>query len=370
MSTNYWIGAVIVLLLLTGGWYVFSQPKVAKGEVIKVGVIAPLTGNFAIFGERIRNAMELAKEDLGDDASNIEVIYEDACQPQQAISAVQKLIQVDDVSWFAGSFCLVGLVPAIPIIEDHGLFIFNTAANPDSALNHEGVFSTNKVIKADAEQLALFAREKLKAQTAASLYYVTPLGEDYGKYFKKYFEEAGGQVVLDQKVQLDQSDFRTELAKIKILNPDVIFVVHLGQPLGVFIKQARELGITSKILSHSEAEDPNVLVAAGAAAEGFYLSSSEPKDKTDEVLDFEKRYEEKYGSKSDVIAANAYDAFTLQVLAYRECGLNLSCMAKEFRSIKDYDGVSGNLTANADGTIEKPVLFKVVKDGAFVRYED
>ncbi|MFA5953994.1 MAG: ABC transporter substrate-binding protein [Patescibacteria group bacterium] len=364
---KYAIGLIILITLAgVSRYYANSNDGV---ERIKVGVLAPLSGNYAIFGERIQNAVNLAKDDLGSSASNIDIIYEDACQGQQAISAAQKLIQIDKISWFAGSFCLVGLVPIIPIVEENGLFIFNIAANPDAVLNQPSVLSTNKSIRQESNEIADFAYNKLGARSTAIVYYTTPLGEDYGKYFKKFFTDLGGTVISDQKVQLEQTDFRSELTKIKALHPDLTFVVHLSNPLGLFLKQAHELGVTSKLLSHSEAEDPNMLEAAGRAAEGLYISSSEPKKQTNTVLDFEKRYKEKYGTKPDIIAANAYDAFTLQVLAYQKCGKNLSCMNQEIRNTKNYDGVSGTLTMNSDGSTSKPILFKKVQDGQFVNVE-
>jgi len=358
---------LVVLALVIAGVFAIGK-QTGESEMIKIGVIAPLTGSFAVFGERIRNGIELARADLGVE-DVVTVIYEDACQPKDAVSAVQKLIRVDKIAWLAGSFCLVGFVPIIPIVEENQKIAFNTAANPDATLGHQYIFSTNKSIRADAEVLAQFARDRLGAKTAASLFYVTPLGEDYGKYFNQYFEEFGGKIVSSERVQLTATDFRTELAKIKSANPDIIFVVHLAKPLGIFIKQARELGLTSGLLSHSEAEDPSVLEVAGDAAEGFVFSSSEPKDKTGTVLDFERRYENRYGSKPDVIAANAYDAFVLQVQAYTQCKGDTKCMLRELRNVTAHDGVSGEITINSDGSASKPAIFKVVKNRRFVPYE-
>ncbi len=359
---------LVVLAVIIAGWFALSVPK-AEQETIKIGVIAPLTGSFAVFGERIRNGIELARSDL-DMENQVTVVYEDACQPKDAVSAVHKLIQFDSVAWIGGSFCLVGFVPIIPIVEENKKIAFNTAANPDAVLGHQYIFSTNKSIRADAQILAQFARNKLGAKTAASLFYITPLGEDYGKYFNQYFEDLGGKIVSSERVQLSATDFRTELAKIKSSKPDIIFVVHLAKPLGTLIKQARELGLESILLSHSEAEDPNVLEVAGRAAEGFLISSSEPKDKTDTVRGFERRYEIRYGSASDVIAANAYDSFVLQMQAYTVCKGNTACMIQELRNVKDHDGASGKITINPDGSASKPAIFKVVKNGRFVPFAE
>lgn len=362
-KTFLWFVAAAVVVAVPV--FVFRKPK-EPGGTLKIGVIAPMTGNFAIFGERIRNGMELAKEDSVT-SKPLEIIYEDACQPKDAVSAVKKLIDTDKISLLGGSFCLVGFVPVIPIAEQNKIIAFNTAANPDSTLNHPYVFSTNKSIKSDAEKLALFAAKNLKAKTATTLFYVTPLGLDYGKYFKQYFEEQGGKVLSEEQVDLNATDFRTQLAKIKSLHPDVVFVVHLAKSLGTFIKQTRELGIKSTLLSISEAEDPGVLQVAGFAAEGFVISSSEPTEKTPAVTSFEERYKQKFGNEADIIAANAYDALKLQILAYEKCAGQVGCMVDYLHQVKNYDGASGNITVNQDGSADKPVIWKVVRGGKFVK---
>ena len=84
MKKTIWIIVAVVILVGLVVWG-NSKPNGSTDELLRVGVITPLTGNFAIFGERMRNAMEMAKEDLGPAAENIELIYEDACQPTQAV---------------------------------------------------------------------------------------------------------------------------------------------------------------------------------------------------------------------------------------------------------------------------------------------
>ena len=149
----------------------------------------------------------------------------------------------------------------------------------------------------------------------------------------------------------------------------MLFVVHLAKPLGTLLKQARELGLESQILSHSEAEDPNVLQIAGEAAEGFVISSSDP-EATEVVTDFQERYEAAYDAAPDVIAANAYDALRIQLQAYEKCGQDTDCMRNEFYTTVNYSGVSGNITIEEDGSASKPATFKIVEDGEFVEIEN
>lgn len=364
-------GIVLVIIIGLIVWVGVSQkPVVEKAQGVKIGVVAPSTGNFAVFGERIKNGFELAKEDISKKSSTtIELVFEDACQPKDAVSAVQKMIQSDKIDILGGSFCVVGFVPVIPILEEQKIITFNTAPNPDDAVNKKYVVSTNSGIREKATRLGEFAHDKLNAKTAAVIYYNTPLGKDYEKYFKSSFEAKGGKVVSSEVTLVDATDFRTQLAKIKNDNVDVVFIVQLASPLGNLLKQAKELGIKAKLLGNPSNEDPTVIATAGATAEGFLISSDEPFPKTPNILDFEKRYEEKFGIKPDVYAANSYDALNLQVMVFEKCGKDSDCMIQELHSVKNYPGVSGTITIEKDGSASKPNVFKVVKDGKFVEYK-
>jgi len=349
-----WLVALAVIIL---GVFAMNQQK--ETEAIRIGVITPATGNFAVFGERMKRGFEMAKEDLlrTGKVTSLEIIYEDACQPKEAVAAVQKLITVHRIQILGGSFCVVGFVPIIPILEENKILTFNTAPNPDDALNKKYVVSTNSSIQEKASQLAVFARETLNAKTSAIIYYNTPLGKDYEKYFSETFTQKGGEVTSSEVTLVDATDFRTPLTKIKAKNVDVIFVVQLAGPLGNLLKQGRELGIDAPILGNSQNEDPTIISSAGATAEGFLISSDEPFPKTNAILDFGKRFSEKYSQAPDVFAANSYDALMIQIDAFTICNGETECMLKELHRLKDYSGVSGMITIKADGSASKSTTF-------------
>lgn len=361
-----WISLIVLVVLVLVAMVI---PVRETEDTVKIGAIVPLTGNYATLGTRIRNGMELARIELEDENNiSIKVYYEDVCFGKDAVLAVQKLINVNGISWIGGSFCVIGLIPNIPILEKEKIISFNTAANPDVMLNHPYVFSTNKAIKYDATEMADFAINELDAKTVSVIYYNTPLGVDYGKYFGEKFRELGGEVLSDQPYELSQNEFMTELTRIKSENPDLIFAIGLSGQMGNFLKGAKELGIDSQVLSFSEIEDPSMLEAAGGAAEGLIISAAEPPVKTEKMKKFQEDYMEMFGEEADVLAANAYDALNIQILAYLKCDKKVECMKDELHLVKDYPGVSGIITIQEDGSSEKSTLYKIVENGKFVPY--
>ena len=360
---------IILVALVIGLSASRSNSEVINSREVKIGVLAPLTGQISVLGERMRNGMELAVEDLlaAGTVDSLEIIYEDACFPKESVNAAKKLIEADKVKIIGGSFCLLGIDAVVPLSESAEVVLFNTAANPDSVLNRDFVFSTNVAIRDDARKLAEYAYNELGARKAAMIHFDSSFGENYKRYFAQYFAELGGELVYSVGKTLDATEFRTEVAQVKAADPDVFLAIHFGASLGNILKEAYQLGLDVPTLGHYEAEDPTVLNFAGAAAEGFTISSSQPDVRTKTVTRFERNYQDRYGEMPDVLASNSYDSIMLQVMAYVECDGDTSCIATVLENTKDYQGVSGSITIDAtDHSTKKETIFKVVQDGQFV----
>jgi branched-chain amino acid transport system substrate-binding protein len=360
---------IVVALIIIGLGYSKTSTQQSMNDKVTFGALAPLTGQTSVLGERMRNGMELAKEDVVSQGiiKNFSMQYEDACDGKSSTNAVEKLVNADKVKVISSAFCLFGEDVVVPTTEKEGVIFFNTAANPESLLNKQYAFSTNVAIRVDAYKMAEYAYNTLGARTAALIQLQTSFGESYRMNFTQKFEELGGKVLSADAKSPDATDFRTEAARVKTENPDLLLVIHFGSSLGNAVKQAREVGVKSIIMGDYESEDPTVLNLAGKAAEGMIISSSQPEVATAHVLDFQKRYMAKYGEMPDVLATNAYDAVMIQAQAYASCNGDTACMSKQIASIKDFAGVSGQITIDpADHSVTKPTIFKVVKDGKFV----
>lgn len=365
--------SVLVLVLIGLGAVVWSTAKPATSldqghQAIKIGVIIPLTGNYASIGEKIKNGLELAKADLEsrNQGLKINLIYEDACLGPAAVSATQKLITVDQVKMIGAQFCVPGLIPSLAITEPNKIINVGIAASSNEILDKHYYFSTNSSIKDNAIVIADYAASKLKVKRAAFLYYNTQLGKDYRSEIGKRFEALGGQTVADEMTDLSQTDFRSNLIKIKAAKPDVIFMTQITSGLGLALRQARELGIEVKIVGNVSNEDSVMLGIAGQSAEGFIFPSADPALLGKDPNDFEGRFRAKYGVAADYFSSSAYDALSLEVPTYLKCQGNTDCVATELHQTVNYPGASGEISINQAGVATKPVLFKEVKSGQFI----
>ena len=349
---------------------VIASRNTTDDTAIKIGVAVPLTGNYGSIGEKIKNGMNLAKQDIEkkNPGISIKLLYEDACLPKDITSAVQKLINIDKVH-VVNQFCAIGLVPSIDITEPKKVISVGMAANVSDLTGKKYYFSPNFSVAENAVTIADFGTVTLKAKKAAFLYYNTQFGKDYRRYTGERFVASGGEIVADEMVNIDVTDFRTNLAKIKLSKPDVIFITHITGGLGTIIKQSKELGIKTPFVGNYQNEDPLVLNIAGSAAEGFIISSADPEILSGNNSEFKQTYLNKHGVAPDVFASNAYDALHLEIPAYIACKGNTDCMASELHKVSNYKGVSGTITIDKNGFASKPTVFKIVKNGKFELYK-
>lgn len=368
-DNKVWVAIIIVIIIGLVAIFLSKKNVQKSDEALTIGALAPLTGQIAVLGERMRNGMELAKEDLIKEGvvSGLNIIYEDACDGKTTTNAVQKLINADHVKIIGSGFCLFGLDTVVPTIEENKVILFNTAANPESVLNKKYVFSTNINIRDDASRMADYAANQLRAKTVAMIYLDTSFGHSYQTNFSDSFEKLGGRVAVGEAVTPDTVDFRAQVTKIKAAKVDAVIIIHFGISLGNSIKQLREQGVMVPIMGDYESEDPTVIEYAGKAAEGMIISSSQQEVETALVKSFQERYKAKYGEAADVLATNAYDSLQLQIRSYVACDGDTDCMSKKLAVTKNYDGVSGRITINPkDHSVTKPTIYKVVKNGQFV----
>ena len=98
--------------------------QIVVEEKVRIGVVAPLTGPFAWWGEYIKNAVELSLEDL---EHNYEVYYEDSkCDTKQTTIVARKLMDVNNVHIFVGPGCVTGLKAIKPIVYSENSVMFST----------------------------------------------------------------------------------------------------------------------------------------------------------------------------------------------------------------------------------------------------
>lgn len=331
---------------------------------VKVGVILPLTGDKATFGQESLNGLKLALEKAGKDAPQVQLKVEDTQgTPSGSAAAVNKLISTDRVNVIIGEVASSNTIAASTAAQSAKIPLMTHASTNDTITVGKDFIS--RICFVDSFQgavMAKFAVTTLKAKTAAIL---VDSDSDYSRglrdSFKKAFAAAGGSIKDDLVISYSQKDrdFKTQLIKVRKAAPDVVFIPGYYTQVGSILRQAKELKLNTKFLGTDGWDSPDLFKIAGpAAAAGHYVSSHFAADDTDpRVQEFVREYKTRNKENPGAMAALGYDAGFFMRAAIKKANSNDPSKIRDaIAGMKNFDGITGNITLDGNRNAVKPAV--------------
>lgn len=367
----------------------------AKQDEILIGEYGSLTGNDATFGQSTKMGVEVALKELADRKQGriggmpVRVIVEDdQGKADEAATVVQKLINQDQVVAVLGEVASSRSIAAAPICQAAGVpMISPSSTNPEVTRKGDCIFRMCFLDDFQGETMARFALENLGLRRVAIL---KDVKSDYSvglaQFFADAFSGGGGTIAgKDQAYQAGDQDFSAALTAIKARKPDAIFIPGYYTEVGLIARKARELGITVPLLGGDGWESEKLLEIGGESLNGSYYSNHWALDKPDSLLQgFLATYRAQFKSDPDAIGGLAYDAAKVLFAAMEKlaaddpatfAGLGSSkagtperkaALAKlrdNIAATRDYPGVTGVITLDANRDASKPAVVIEVKGG-------
>jgi len=370
LTTIRWpqIGILLVVVLaLTCGC-----AKKEPGE-IRIGAIFALTGDYAAFGERAKNGVELALEEIKMESavgSNIEIIYEDSeGDPDKALSAFRRLVEVEGVKLILGPLSSAELLSIAPLAERKEIVVLSPVASAPQITTAGDYIFRNCVSDVFEGTVAADFAYRILRKTKASVIY---LNDDFGvglkNAFKDRFGHIGGQTIAEEAFNSGDIDFRTQLTKINSKKPDVVVLAGYAVEMGRILRQSVELGLRCTFVSFSSFEAPEILRIGGTGTEGVYYTyqgfDSQSEEET--VREFVARYKARYAEEPDIFAGLSFDAMRIMSEALRIGGVDANRVKEALYGIEGFHGVVGKTSFDENGDVIKPIGVKRVVDGEFV----
>ncbi len=370
-----------VVILVAGVLLAAGCGSGAKDE-IRLGVNAELTGSKPTVGDSCRKAAELLAAEVNQQGGlqvknkpyPVKLFIEDnEDKPESAAAVAQKLINQNNVLAILGPNASGNAIPAARICEDAGVIMLTPwSTNPKTTEGKKFVFRACFVDDFQGQVMAKFARQTLKAQTAAVLYDVaSEYNKGIAEIFKKSFEADGGQVPAFTSYTKDDKDFSSQLTLIKAANPDVLFLPNYYNEVPLQAQQARRLGIVAAIIGSDSWGSEELLRLGARDLEGSYFSTHYAPDiATEKAQKFITAYEAKYGKKPDDVAALTYDAGHLLLFAIAKAGsLDRQQVRDALAAVPEFEGVTGHMKFQGTGDPVKSAVILKIKDGRFTYYE-
>ncbi len=279
---------------------------------LKIGVINCATGTQAPIGEYMSNGYKLALEDLQKKGIKVELVIEDDTgKPQVSMSAMEKLVTRDRVAGVVGPYSSACANAVAKLAEKYKVPLLVPVASKEDITrqNHKFVFRLSATTEDYASVLISMAQKLGKPKTMAILNENTDFGTSGAKSAKAYAAQVGIQVVMEEAYVSGSPDYRSTLAKIKGLKPDLVFMVSYVADGILLMRQAREVGLQPQAFLGAGAGFASSEFAREQAISNNVFSSTQWTTDVNwpGAKDFAKRYKAKFG-KDEVPyhAANAY----------------------------------------------------------------
>ena len=368
------IVALLLVLLAVVAFEASAQ------KVLKVAILAPLSGPVPTFGVSTRDGALLAIEEWnakgGVLGMKIQPIVEDSqCTPDPAVNAANKVIDQDQVHYIIGEVCSKASIPVSEIANAKKVIeISPTSTNPDVTVDTAGktkayIFRACFIDPFQGTVGAKFAIGKLKAKKA---FIMLDQANDYVKGLAEFFEAAfkkqGGTIVGKESYTAQDTDFSAILSKIKTARPDVVYLPDYYNIVNLATKQAKEKGIQVPFMGGDgwDSSDLDLSAAAG----GYFTNHYSQFDPRPEVQNFIKAYGAKFQDDSgnakvpDALATLAYDATNMLLEGIKQAGADNTDKVRVVLEKIKFKAVSGTITMDKQhNPVKSATILAVKTDG-------
>jgi branched-chain amino acid transport system substrate-binding protein len=340
---------------------------------IVIGFIGSLTGRSASFGTSAKNGVELALELVsgrgGSSDPKVKAIYlDDQGRPEDARQAAQRLITKERVKLILGPLESTTAIAVTEIAERAQVPLISPSSTLPS-LTRSGSFAFRVCYTDDFQgrAMARFAKEKLGLGQVAILRAVNnEYSVELSNVFAKELERLGGQVVIDEAYVTDDPDLELMLKRVLEAKPEAVFIPGFYDEVRRIAPAARRVGLDVPLLGGDGWDSDRLLGEDAAAVEGSYFTTHfHPEHPGPGVAAFVAAYEKEFNETPDALAALAYDAAQVALLALSrpKALTDGNTLRAALAGTGSHVGVTGVISFNETGDAEKSAVVLRIEGG-------
>lgn len=360
-NTIKWaLGSVIIAIIIVGTILILIP---TEEESLRIGVILPLTGPAANFGEEISEGINLFAEQN----PNLKILYEDdKFEPKESLKAYKKLKEVNNINYFIGPFGPVTtetIYSSMNQQEKGETLLLPPSLCMDQFKKYENILCTFPGLDKQVENSIKFIKSKDKK----TVYIITEnslLGVLLETIFREEADKKDLEVIGIQKIDFTTTkDYNTFVTKVKQKNPDAVYFASSDPAANfLFMKKMKEQGMNSLIAANLDVSDEH-LKNFKEVLEGVYFPGFIPSEYD---IDFMKLFEEKHKRKPTLYNALGYE---LVYLAYEviQDDRKLTLKQKVIDHQNKVDFAIIEFTYDSEAMVEIPLEVKQVKNGELVK---
>ena len=368
--------ATLFLIAMTGG-FIHSGSAEAAGKPIKVGLSAPITGDWAEYGNDFKRSVEMVVEQVnkagGVKGRMVEVVVSDSRgDPKEAVLIAEKMVADPEIIAEIGDFSSSCAMAAAPVFDKAGMTQLSpTASHMDFTKKGENMFRVVATQGFEGPFNARWAVEELGKKKIATIYINNDWGVDANKYFVEEAKKLGAEIVAEEAFTPGEKDFAAILSKLKRLEPELVYLPTFYADAAAILNQAKRLRFDPVIMANSSLFSEKTIELGGEAVEGILIPanyfSTDPRPAAQE---FTRKYKAKYDMDPNQFAALAYDAARLLVAALEKSGVEDRAKVKDgLVALEGFEGATGSISYAKSHDPEKQLVKITIKDGNWVVYQ-
>jgi branched-chain amino acid transport system substrate-binding protein len=358
----------------------FAAPFVITAraaEAIKIGVLLPKSGPYAIQGENGHNGAQIAVDDFGGKVLDrpVQIVWLDESSPQTTQQNMRKLLEEEKVVAVQGGVSSGDVLAIMPVAERAKTLLMATGPNATEITGKNCSKFTFRVdlpnkVTVNSVYPTLKQRGKKWYFVAASYAW----GIDAYNQMKDVLVKDGGTVLGYDQAPLGTTDYSSYLLKLRQAKPDVVFVGLGGTDLTNFLKQMHEIGLTRKMgLSAPIVNDSDLWATGPEASFGLYpkLWNYTGAHIAPRSADFAKAYQKKNGQPPEVEGWQDWFGTTAILTAIKETKSTDSAKLVAFLEEHKFEGYKDAPIGfrNFDHQLVQPLLVAEVKEKITDKYD-
>lgn len=348
-----------------------STASFAGDQVI--GALFPLSGPNSTYGDVFMAGSNLAVEHINADkmlSGKLSIQYEDSQGlPQPGVVGMTKLVNVTKVPFTLSAFTGVSKAISTLATRDQVVAVNGGGVGPDLAKLGDYFWNVIPLANLEVRAVVPYLAKEKNLKKIVLVYVDDPLGQSVVTELGTALKAAGGELLEPMSVPTTAQQFSGIAAKVRTLNADAVYVASYGAQQIQIVKQLRDNGVTTPIISYSAYGVPDAL--ALPESDGLIFTSQSVNLTGGDAVT--KRFVEDFKAKNagkdpTAYQVNYYNAVRLYGLLAQALekdgkpvtGANLLAQRK---ATKSFDMVGGTVSFLENGTLLFPIEVKIIKGG-------
>lgn len=261
----------------------------ARAADINVAVVAPITGQYAAFGEQLKRGAEMAVKDIdakgGVLGKQLKLfVGDDACDGEQARTVASQMAD-KGVVFVDGHYCSGASIPASAVYADNGMLQISPASTNPKFTDDAAAKGWNDIFRicgrddAQGRVAGRFIAARYKGKAVAILHDKSPYGKGLADETKKAMNEAGLKEVMFEATNPDDQDYSALITRMKQAGVALIYLGGYHTEAGLLVRQARQQGLQAVLMAGDAMATDQFWNITGAAGEGTLMTfPPEPRD--------------------------------------------------------------------------------------------